>query len=247
MPGIERGRTGSSAWVTAAAAVAGGTSGWMLATRRQRRVASRLHRVLVELLLKTLTAGDPETARHSRRVAALVDVIADNLRLGRQERATLRIAALLHDVGKVDDELFRLVHLPEPLTEDERARIRRHPHTSADILEPLEPFHPGILATVRGHHECWNGDGYPDGIAGEEIPVAARIISIADVFDALTQPRSYRDPVEPDAAIERIAEAGGVRFDPRLVELLRDPRVRREWETIARRWRMEEEAAASAA
>jgi putative nucleotidyltransferase with HDIG domain len=241
MIGIERGRDARSVAATLLLAAAVGGGAWLLAARRERRQASRLHRVLVELLLKTLTAGDPETARHSRRVADLADVLSTPLRLGTQDHATLRIAALLHDLGKMDDELFELVHSPDPLTEAEREQIHGHPRTSAEILEPLEPFHPGILRTVRAHHESWDGHGYPDGLAGEEIPLAARVISIADVFDALTQPRSYREPLEPARAIERIIASAGERFDPKIVSFLGMESVRSEWSAIVRRGREDEE------
>lgn len=232
---------GAAATALVLAATAGG-SAWLLATRRERRQAARLHRVLVELLLKTLTAGDPETARHSRRVADLADALATPLRLDRQDHATLRLAALLHDLGKMDDELFELVHSPDPLGAEERDRIHRHPRISAEILEPLEPFHPGIVRTVRAHHESWNGCGYPDGLEGEEIPLAARVISIADVFDALTQPRAYREPLEPEQAIERITTAAGDRFDPELTSLLELEPIRARWCEIVRRGREDEAA-----
>lgn len=217
--------------VAAAAGVA--ATAWTVATRRQLRQSSRMHRVLVELLLNALTAGDPLTARHSRRVANLADALAAKLGLSREEHATLRVAALLHDMGKIEDELFPLVHSPYPLSTEERSRINRHPSESAHILEPLEPFHPGIRRIVSSHHECWNGSGYPCGLVGEEIPLAARIISVADVFDAMTQPRSYRGPVAVNKVLEEIRRGAGKRFDPHVVALLDDPEVRARWVEIA--------------
>ncbi len=217
----------------ATAATALAATAWIVATRRQSRQASRLHRVLVELLLNALSSGDPLTARHSRRVANLADALAAKLALSREKHATLRVAALLHDMGKIEDDLFPIVHSPHPLSEGERGRINRHPSESAHILEPLEPFHPGIRRIVSSHHENWNGSGYPCGLAREEIPLAARVISVADVFDAMTQPRSYRGPVAVNKVFAEIQRGAGTRFDPHIVEMLEDPEVRARWVDIA--------------
>lgn len=237
-------RTRGEVLAAAALGTAAAGAAWITARERERRRSQQLHRVLVELLLNALSSGDPATARHSRRVANLADVLAEALDLGRQEHATLRVAALLHDMGKIDDELFPLVHSPAPLSAAERARIRQHPCASASILEPLEPFHPGLTAIVSSHHECWNGNGYPDGLAGEAIPLAARVIAIADVFDALTQPRPYRRAGAIEDAFAEIRRGAGRRFDPRLVALLERPGIRARWTEIARAGRAEEAAAA---
>lgn len=202
--------------------------------RRMRRRNRRLHRTLVDLLLNAITSGDAATARHSRRVADLTDALAEPLRMGREERATLRVASLLHDMGKIDDRFFDIVHSHGPLTEQQRAEIKDHPHESADILGPLERIHPGITPIVSGHHECWDGSGYPDGLAAEEIPLGARLIAVADVFDAMTQPRPYRDPLAPDEVREQIREGAGRHFDPGLVRLLDRPEVWERWTGIAR-------------
>jgi putative nucleotidyltransferase with HDIG domain len=218
-------------------AVLGGTAvaaAWIAGRRHEGRHSARLHRSLVEVLLNVLTAGDPLTARHSRRVANLTNVIAEALRLSHRERATLRVAALLHDMGKIDDRFFHIVHSRDGLTPEQRAQIEHHPHESAHILKPLERTHPGIMSVVASHHECWNGEGYPRGLRGSEIPLAARIITIADVFDALTQPRAYRDPFPPDKAFEELRGDSGTKFDPALIKLLDRPEVRRQWSQIAR-------------
>jgi putative nucleotidyltransferase with HDIG domain len=229
----------------AAAAVGGAAAGWRLAMRRERKQWSRLHRTLVELLLNALSSGDPVTARHCRRVANLTDALAGALGIEQREHATLRVAALLHDLGKIEDELFPLVHSPDPLTEAEREQINHHPFTSAHILEPLESFHHGLTAIVTSHHECWNGRGYPHGLAGERIPLGARIITIADVFDALCQPRSYHAPRPIREVLATIRRGGGERFDPALVRLLDIPEVRSAFLRIAEEGRREEEEAAS--
>jgi putative nucleotidyltransferase with HDIG domain len=216
---------------------------WALQALHSRGYSQRLHRATVETLLNALSAGDPFTARHSRRVAQLATALAEAHGISRREHATLRIAALLHDMGKIDDRFFHIVHSPSRLSEEERAAIQQHPHESAHILEPLEEFHPGLIRVVESHHECWSGGGYPRGSRGEEIPVAARIISVADVFDALTQSRTYRDPDSVDEALARIRDESGSRFDPGVVATLEEPRVMRRWREIAEEGRRGEAAA----
>jgi putative nucleotidyltransferase with HDIG domain len=237
--GWRTGRTSGFA-VGAFAAVLAATAGWKLGSRRERSNAARLHRALVELLLNALTSGDAVTARHSRRVADLADVLAERLGLARDEHATLRVAALLHDLGKIDDRLFPLVHSAAPLTDEERERINQHPLESAAILRPLEPFHRGLIDTVGSHHECWSGAGYPRGIRGEEIPLGARVIAVADVFDAMVQPRSYHEPSPVEDVLRTIREGAGRRFDPAIVRLLNDPETENRWVRIAERGRREE-------
>lgn len=226
-----------------AAVVAGGLAGaaFTAGVRRERRESKRLHRTLVQLLLNTLSSGDPVTARHSLRVADLTDALAEALALPPREQATLRVAALLHDMGKIDDRFFHIIHSRSPLSKRQRAEIKQHPCESAHILEPLEPVHPEISRIVASHHECWNGSGYPNGRAGEEIPLAARIISVADVFDAVTQPRAYHDPLSVEEAFEVLREDAGSKFDPAIVALLDRAEVRKRWAQIARSGLEEEE------
>ena len=228
-----------------AALVGGGIAagGLLLAERaRSRARFSRLHRATVEMLLNALTADDESTARHSRRVADLTDALAERLPMSAKQRATLRVAALLHDMGKVDDRFFDIVHGRESLSEEERDEIERHPHESASILEPLEWLHAGLSSTVASHHERWDGRGYPQGLSGQEIPLGSRLIAIADVFDALTQSRSYRDPMSPAEALEEVRRCAGQQFDPMLVRLLDRPAVAERWREIVERGRREEAA-----
>ena len=229
------------------AALAGGAlgAGWALDTLRRERRARQMHRTLVELLLNALTADDPVTARHSRRVADLSFSLAKACGFGRRELATLRVAALLHDMGKIDDRFFHIVHSRKPLTREQRDQIKFHPHQSSRILEPLEKLHPGIRAMVAGHHECWDGSGYPQNLAGEGIPLGARIIAVADAFDAMTQPRKYRDPLTVEQALDALSEGSGRQFDPRLVELVEGECVLPEWKEIAEKGLADELAHAS--
>jgi HD-GYP domain-containing protein (c-di-GMP phosphodiesterase class II) len=213
---------------------------WRFRLRDARRQEARVHRTLVDLLLNALSAGDATTERHSRRVADLADVLGREFAGDEERQATLRLAALLHDMGKIDDRYFHILHSCEPLSASERAKINEHPRQSADILEPLETLHDGIASIVEAHHECWDGNGYPNQLSGEDIPLASRIISVADVFDALTQPRPYHTPLSLAAALREIERGSGSRFDPQIVERLRDPGVLDEWSRIMERGRAEE-------
>lgn len=209
--------------------------GWAVDARRREENARLMHRRLVDLLLNALTADDPVTARHSRRVADLSYALAQACGgLSKREMATLRVAALLHDMGKIDDRFFLIVHSRKRLSDEQRAEIKHHPHQSAAILSPLEELHPGIQRIVSSHHECWDGSGYPCGLGGEEIPLAARIITLADVFDAMTQPRKYKEPMSVEEALEKLDEGAGRQFDPHLVELIESGAVLARWTEIAR-------------
>lgn len=209
--------------------------GWLLDSMRRERVAAQLHRDMVDILLNALTAGDPVTARHSRRVADLSYALAQAAGMRGRELRTLRIAALLHDMGKIDDRFFHIIHSRKPLTRQQRAEIKSHPHESAHILAPLETEHPGIQQIVSSHHECWDGSGYPRGLETEEIPLGARIISLADAFDAMSQPRKYRDALPLEKALSELREGSGSQFDPSLVDLVCAEPVRSAWNEVAQR------------
>jgi putative nucleotidyltransferase with HDIG domain len=217
---------------------------WMIDTSRRRREASLLHRRMVDLLLNALYAGDPVTARHSRRVADLSYALAQAVGMRGHALHTLRLAALLHDMGKIDDRFFHIVHSRTPLTKEQRAEIKNHPHESAHILTPLEPEHPGIMEIVSTHHECWDGSGYPHGLADLDIPLEARIIAVADAFDAMTQPRKYRDAMPLDEALQALREGAATQFDPTLVELADAEPVRSVWQQVVERDMFAERCAA---
>lgn len=209
--------------------------GWMFDTARRKRAAKRLHRGMVDLLLNALYAGDPVTARHSRRVADLSYALAQAAGMRDGELRTLRVAALLHDMGKIDDRFFHIVHSRKPLTRQQRQEIKNHPHESAHILQPLEVEHPGIMQIVSSHHECWDGSGYPQGLHDLDIPLGGRIIALADAFDAMTQPRKYRDAMPMEQALQKLQEGSGSQFDPALVELACTREVRDAWEEVVER------------
>jgi HD-GYP domain-containing protein (c-di-GMP phosphodiesterase class II) len=144
-------------------------------------------------------------------------------------------------MGKIDDRFFLIVHSRKKLSQEQRASIQHHPHQSAAILQPLEQMHPGIQHIVSSHHECWDGSGYPCGLAGADIPLAARIITVADVFDAMTQPRTYKDGMSVEEALEKLDEGAGRQFDPNLVGLVERGPVLARWTEIAEQGHAEEQ------
>jgi putative nucleotidyltransferase with HDIG domain len=235
-------RTGLAVAFGSAGAVSLLGLAWRASLDRERERAHHLHRALVELLLNTLSAGDARTERHSRRVADLTDALAGTFGIAGEQHSTLRVAALFHDLGKIDDRFFDILHSCDPLTPEEREKINEHPNESADILQPLEPVHPGLMEIVEAHHERWDGKGYPLELQGDEIPLEARIISAADVFDAMTQPRAYKDPMSAEQALEEIRKGSGSRFDPRVIEHLQLRPVLERWKEIVEEGRKEETA-----
>ena len=172
----------------------------------------------IELLATAVEARDGYTEMHCRRLAAFATLMADRLGLPADEIESIRLGALLHDVGKIGirDEILMK---ESRLTPDERRHIEEHPLIGHRIVEPIEGLTPTSLGIVRHHHERWNGTGYPDGLAGEEIPLGARIVALADVWDALSTPRPYK-PAFPQAQVRALIEKeSGGRFEPALVAL----------------------------
>jgi putative nucleotidyltransferase with HDIG domain len=174
----------------------------------------RLAGLVDRLELKEGYAGE-----HTAAVSALALAIAKQLRLGAAERRFVELGALLHDVGKLSIP-DRVLTKPGPLNELEWTAMRRHAALGerllAHILDQAE-----VLAIVRSHHERWDGSGYPDGMRGEEIPLAARIVAVADAFQAMIEPRPYRAPRTRESALEEITSQSGRQFDPVCVEALR--------------------------
>jgi len=136
--------------------------------------------------------------------------------LSEEELNTLYWAALLHDVGKLAVAQSVLTKSGR-LTSEELEEIRRHPTYGADLLMGISPHLEQVAAAVRSHHERWDGKGYPQGISGDQIPLLARIVSVIDVYEALTSPRPYRDPLLPGQALVYIRRGSGTQFDPRVV------------------------------
>jgi putative nucleotidyltransferase with HDIG domain len=217
----------TSSFVTArlplAAAVVAGVLAYR--ERRARRALERFAAAGLETLLNAIQANDAQTGQHVRRVAAYALVIADAAGVtGRQRNAVERVA-LFHDIGKIHEALFDIVHDASGLTPTERREIATHPRRGAEVLAPLAAFYPELPNGVLSHHERWDGRGYPRRLRGEQIPLAARIVSIADTFDALTHSRRYRRGKGLGEAVQVIAAARGKQFDPALVDLFLLPPV----------------------
>ena len=173
----------------------------------------------VRALANAVEARDAYTGRHAERAAAFGVQIAEACAMGLTERPEIEFGFLLHDVGKVavpDAILFK----PGPLTPTERIVIEQHPITGSEIVRDIA-FLGSARDVIRSHHERWDGSGYPDGVAGEQIPLSARVFAVADTLDALTSQRPYRNAssfTEARAIIEREA---GSHFDPDVVDAYR--------------------------
>ncbi len=170
----------------------------------------------VEALARAIDARDPYTFGHSSRVAAISMQIATAMHLPAPERDALRRGALLHDIGKIGIE-DRILRKPGSLDEEEVDSMREHPRIGHEMLKGLRFLEPA-LPGVRHHHERWDGRGYPDGLRAEQLPLRVRILTVADVFDALTSDRPYRRGLSPQRAASVIARESGTRFDPEVVK-----------------------------
>jgi putative nucleotidyltransferase with HDIG domain len=167
------------------------------------------------MMAQAVDLKDPYTSNHSQRVSNYSTRIARALELSEAEVERVRIGGLMHDIGKIGIS-GRIIRKPGKLTAEEQSLMRRHSNVSADIIEPLEILGESA-AMVRHHHENWNGTGYPDGIAGESIPLGSRIIFVADTFDAVTTDRPYRKGADKVAALKVLQENAGTQFDPGVV------------------------------
>jgi putative two-component system response regulator len=176
----------------------------------------RLFISAIESIVLTLQAKDEYTEGHSRRVSAHASAIARELGLPEEDVENIRRAALLHDLGKVGTK-DSILNKPGKLTDEEGDHIRLHPLIAASILQPITPLRE-IITYIKHVHEAYDGSGYPDGLEGEDIPLGARIISVADVFDAMTSRRPYRAAMEAEVVLEHIQNEAGRQFDPVVVE-----------------------------
>ncbi len=160
---------------------------------------------------------DRETEGHSQRVTQLTVKMSQALGLGNDEIMHIRRGALLHDMGKIGVP-DAILHKPGTLTDDEWLLMRKHPQFAFDMLYPIEYLRPA-LEIPFSHHEKWDGTGYPRGLKGDEIPMAARMFAVVDVWDALTSDRPYRPAWSEEQALKYIREQSGKHFDPNAVDL----------------------------
>jgi putative nucleotidyltransferase with HDIG domain len=188
----------------------------------------RVNRELLELMVKAIEARDPYTSGHSVRVSEYARQIARELGLNPKHVDQIGTAALLHDVGKIHEDFAPLLRKAGRLTPEERMLMQGHPVRSADLASTIAEFRGKVQTDIRNHHENYDGTGYPDGLVGEDIPIGARIIMIADTIDAMTTDRPYRKALSLSKALEELAKYAGQQFDPRLVELVsKSPGIRR--------------------
>ena len=170
-------------------------------------------------LLSALTLADSDAYAHAYRVAALAASVGCAMQLGAEDMASLERGALLHDVGKLamPDAVLRK---PAPLTIEEQDLIRQHPQIAADLIAGV-PYLAAAAELVRDAHERIDGLGYPNGTRAADVALGARIISVADSFDAMTRPRVFRDAVTPEAALIELERCAGTQFDPAVVAMFR--------------------------
>jgi putative nucleotidyltransferase with HDIG domain len=184
-------------------------------TQRTEELAS-LQMGLLSTVLQTLSMRDAMTARHSTAVARYARTVAEMLGLDAREQDLIHTAALLHDIGKFilpDSVLFA----ERKLTDEEWELIKLHPEQGAKLVERIDGYGP-VAEIVLHHHERFGGGGYPAGIAGENIPLGSRIISVADTYDVMTSRDSYRRPVSSEAALAELRRVAGTQLDPQVVE-----------------------------
>lgn len=212
--------------ITPFALIAGAATGALVMRERQtRRAMERLAAATLESLLYAIDANDADTGAHVRRVAAYALVLAEEAGLDEHQRHVVERVALFHDIGKIDAALFDIIHEETRLTPAERREIATHPARGASVLAPIASFYPDLAEGVVAHHERWDGQGYPEGLRGPQIPLSARIVAIADSFDVVSHGRRYQQRLSLDAAAEVIARGRATQFDPALVDLFLFPPV----------------------
>lgn len=212
------------AWVYVSSGVAGTVALCIpiIGVRQLYKTNSQLERVnqeLLELMVKAIEARDPYTSGHSRRVAHYSQLIARAIGLSGQQAERVRIAALLHDVGKIHEIYAPLLQKPEKLTPAEWEVMQGHPIKSAELVMTVSHL-ADIISPVRHHHENWDGSGYPDGLAGEQIPLASRIVLFADTIDAMTTDRPYRKALGEAQVRAELLKHRGRQFDPFICDKL---------------------------
>ncbi len=183
----------------------------------------------VKTLVSIIEAKDSYTKGHTERVADYAAAIADKMNLPREEQRLIAFGAILHDIGKLG-VLEQVLNKEDKLNDEEWEILKAHPEVGANIIENME-FLTGTVALVRHHHESFDGLGYPDGLKGEEIPLGARIITVADSFDAMITDRPYRKALSWNKAVKTLKDKSGVQFDPvvidNFIELLRNKKFRK--------------------
>ncbi|MES3036121.1 MAG: HD-GYP domain-containing protein [Gemmatimonadota bacterium] len=194
----------------------------VLIVRQLNSTNEELHRSnkeLLELTVTTLEARDPYTSGHSRRVSQYSRMMGQALALSSKQIERLTVAALLHDVGKIHEVFAPILSKPGKLTAEERAIMESHPIKGAELVR-ISSHLRDTVDPIRHHHEAWDGSGYPDALAGEAIPVFARVIAIADTIDAMASDRPYRRGLSAEKIRAEIVRMSGIQFDPAMLTTL---------------------------
>jgi putative nucleotidyltransferase with HDIG domain len=189
----------------------------------QARMAERLEEAYfatLGALAAALEAKDAYTNDHAIEIAELAGAVCDELHIAPADARLIRLGALLHDIGKIGIP-ESILRKPGPLTDDESTVMQRHPQIGARILEPV-PHFAQLVPLVRASHERFDGEGYPDGLSADRIPLGSRVIGVCDAFHAMTEDRVYRKAMGPDEAIAEIERCSGTQFDPVCVRALLD-------------------------
>jgi putative two-component system response regulator len=188
----------------------------MLRTKHLNEDLESARNVIYTLAL-AIEANDPYTRGHSERVAEIGTSLARELDLSEGQIETVRNAGVLHDIGKIGIS-ETILQKPGPLTQEELTVVQDHPEIGEKICKPLRSANK-VLTVIRHHQERFDGDGYPDGLKDEEIPVEARIIAVADAFDAMTSPRPYRPPMAIRQVLATLKRESGTQWDPEIVDI----------------------------
>jgi putative nucleotidyltransferase with HDIG domain len=212
-------------WIRPSSAVAAITASVESATRRPRAVAVEITDesidevdVAINDLVARIFEKDVLTGEHSRAVALWCVRLARRLGLDLERTQLVQRGGLLHDIGKIATP-FEILNAPRRLTAHERLLIERHPAQGVEMIAGNALLQP-LIPMIRSHHERLDGKGYPDGLRGERIPLSARIVSVADCFNAMIGRRPYRPPLSPSIALEELVRHAGTQFDPDIVEAM---------------------------
>lgn len=173
----------------------------------------------LQLMVASIEARDPYTSGHSQRVARYARVIARAAGLNGKAAERVVVAALLHDVGKIYEEFAPILRKPGRLTEAEFSIMKSHSARGAALVGKVSQF-ADLVTIIRSHHEAWDGRGYPDRLSGDEIPLGARVIALADTIDAMSTSRPYREAMSADVVRAEVEREGGRQFDPRICRVL---------------------------
>jgi hypothetical protein len=193
-----------------------------LGLRQLYKVNSQLEQTnqeLLQLMVAAIEARDPYTSGHSRRVARNARLIAQAIGLRDRQVERVAVAALLHDVGKIHEVFAPILSKPGRLTAEENAIMQTHPIKSEELVKTVSQLND-VVAPIRHHHENWDGTGYPDGLSGERIPIASRIIMFADTIDAMTTDRPYRAALSEAQVRSEFERLRGRQFDPNICDKL---------------------------